>query len=170
MTTFTVNKNRIDPYKNFKFRIKLGEQYVAGADRMSGLDQVTGSVEVKEHDPAASDNFKSPSRSKYDMITIERGVTHDPSFAQWVNGLAQTRAEAGMGVAPVNRKDLIIEVRDEAGRVVASYKLLRCRVFQRAALKASHAGSTKFAIEHLTLQHDGLTQQQSVDPRPESGG
>ncbi len=169
MTTFSVNKNRIDPYKNFKFQIKLGEQYVAGTDRMSGLDHATGSAEVKEHNHAASDNFKSPSRSKYDVITIERGVTHDPAFAHWANGLTQTRAEAGMGVAPANRKDLIIEVHDEAGRVVASYKLLGCRVFHRAALKASHVGSTEIAIEHLTLQHDGCTQEQSVDPRRESG-
>src|SRR5438034_6833915 len=35
MAEFTVNPQRLDPYKNFKFRVKWDGRYVAGIDRKS---------------------------------------------------------------------------------------------------------------------------------------
>ena len=46
MAQFPVNPQRLDPYKNFKFRLKWDGQYVAGVSKVSGLKRTT---EVVEH-------------------------------------------------------------------------------------------------------------------------
>ena len=79
MAQFSVNPTRFDPYKNFKFRVKWDGQYVAGLSKMSALKRSTEVVEHREGgDPSTS--RKSPGRSKFDAVTLERGVTHDPTF------------------------------------------------------------------------------------------
>jgi phage tail-like protein len=86
MTQFTVNPQRFDPYKNFQFRVKWDGRYIAGVSRISALRRTTEvsrisalrrTTEVIEHreggDPSTS--RKSPGTTKYEAITLERGVT-----------------------------------------------------------------------------------------------
>ena len=76
MAQFSVNAERFDPYKNFKFRIKWDGQYVAGVSKISALRRTTEMIEHREGgDPSTT--RKSPGRTKYEAITLERGVTHD---------------------------------------------------------------------------------------------
>jgi len=37
MTEFTADPSRVDPYKNFKFRVKWDGKYVAGVSKVSAL-------------------------------------------------------------------------------------------------------------------------------------
>ena len=115
MPQFSVNPARVDPYKNFKFRIKWDGKYVAGLSKMSPLRRTTEVVEHREGgDPSAS--HKSPGRTKYDVITLERGVTHDTEFEDWANRVWQVGAGLGAEVSLANfRKDLRIELMNEAG-------------------------------------------------------
>ena len=86
MAQFSVNAQRFDPYKNFKFRVKFGESpnYVAGVSKVSGLKRTTEVVKHREGgDPSSS--RKSPGRTEYEAITLERGITHDKDFEQWAN-------------------------------------------------------------------------------------
>src|SRR5215510_5031785 len=98
MAQFTVNANRFDPYKNFKFRVKWDGRYIAGVSKVSALKRTTEMVEHREGgDPSSS--HKSPGRTKYEAITMERGVSHDPEFEAWANkvwhfGNAQAPAES----------------------------------------------------------------------------
>jgi len=84
MAQFSVNPQRFDPYKNFKFRVKWDGRYVAGVSKVSALKRTTEVVKHREGgDPSSS--RKSPGRTEYDPITLERGVTHDPEFEAWAN-------------------------------------------------------------------------------------
>src|SRR4029078_8564182 len=84
MPSFSVNTSRFDPYKNFKFRVKWDGKYVAGVSKMGALKRTTEVVKHREGgDPSSS--RKSPGRTEYEAITLERGVTHDPEFEAWAN-------------------------------------------------------------------------------------
>src|SRR5450432_1966654 len=98
MAEFTVNSTRLDPYKNFKFRLKWDGQYVAGISKCSNLSRTTEVVEHREGgDPSTS--HKSPGRTKYNAITLERDVTHDLAFEQWANKVWQYGSQLGSEVS-----------------------------------------------------------------------
>src|SRR5215472_7238629 len=86
MAQFTVNPQRFDPYKNFKFRLKWDGRYVAGVSKVSALKRTAEVVEHREGGDNSS-SPKSPGRIKYEPVTLERGVTHDPEFENWANKL-----------------------------------------------------------------------------------
>src|SRR5690606_6027450 len=134
MAEFSVNPRRFDPYKNFKFRVRWDGRYVAGVSKVSALKRTT---EVVEHrvggDPSTS--RKSPGRSKFEPITLERGVTHDPEFENWANKIWSFGAGLGAASSLADfRKDIIIEVYNEAGQLAIAYQVFRCWVSEYQAL------------------------------------
>ena len=128
MAQFSVNAQRFDPYKNFKFRVKWDGRYVAGVSKVTGLKQTTEVVKHREGgDPSSS--RKSPGRTEYDAITLDRGVTHDTEFEKWANKVWNFGAGLGIEVSLKDfRKDIIIEVYNEAGQLALAYKVYRCWV------------------------------------------
>src|SRR5947199_1027443 len=125
MAQFSVNvqPQRFDPYKNFKFRVKWDNKYVAGVSKCSALKRTTEVVRHREGgDPSSS--RKSPGRTEFDAITLERGVTHDVEFEAWAGKVWNFGAGLGAEVSLKDfRKDIIIEIYNEAGQVVLSYKV-----------------------------------------------
>src|SRR6188768_1051829 len=109
MPQFTVNTNRFDPYKNFKFRVKWDGRYVAGISKVGALKRTTEVVKHREGgDPSSS--RKSPGRSEYEAVTLERGVTHDIEFEQWANKVWNYGSGLGSEVSLADfRKDVILE-------------------------------------------------------------
>src|ERR1700704_219580 len=106
MAQFTTNPQRFDPYKNFKFRIKWGADYVAGVSKVSGLKRTTEVVKHREGGHPST-TLKSPGRTEYEAITIERGVTHDVEFEQWANKVWNFGSGLGSEVSLKEfRKDL----------------------------------------------------------------
>ena len=134
MAKFTVNPQRFDPYKNFKFRVKWDGRYVAGVSKVGALKKTTEVVEHREGgDPSSS--RKSPGRTKYEAITLERGVTHDKDFEQWANKVWNFGSGLGAEVSLKDfRKDIIVEVYNEAGQLAIAYKVYRCWVSEFQAL------------------------------------
>ena len=115
MAQFTVNAQRFDPYKNFKFRVKWEGRYVAGISKVGMLKRTTEVVKHREGGDHSSSR-KSPGRTEYDAITLERGVTHDPEFEAWAGKVWNLQAGLGAEVSLKDfRKDIIIEVYNEAG-------------------------------------------------------
>src|SRR6185436_3737795 len=134
MAQFTVNAQRFDPYKNFKFRVKWDNRYVAGASKVSALKRTT---EVVKHraggDPSSS--RKSPGRTEFEPITIERGVTHDKEFEQWANRVWNYGAGLGREVSLADyKRDIIVEVYNEAGQLAVAYQVYNCWVAEYQAL------------------------------------
>lgn len=169
MAQFTVNAQRFDPYKNFKFRIKWDNQYVAGVSKCSALSRTTEVIKFREGgDP--STNRKMPGRSDYKAITLERGITHDPVFEQWAAKVWQIGAGLGSEVSLADfRKDIIIDFYNEAGQLVISYKLYRAWVSEYQALPDLDANANAVAIEHLVLEYEGFERDTSVtEPKEQS--
>ncbi len=162
MAQFSVNPQRFDPYKNFKFRVKWDGRYVAGISKCSALKRSTEVVEHREGgDPSTS--RKSPGRSKYEAITLERGVTHDTEFEQWANRIWNYGSGLGAEVSLKNfRKDLLLEVYNEAGQLVLAYKLFRCWVSEYQALPDLDANANAVAIQTLKLENEGWERDYEV--------
>ena len=162
MVEFPVNPTRLDPYKNFKFRVKWDGRYVAGISRVSQLRRSTEVVEHREGgDP--STGRKSPGRTKYEAITLERGVTHDLEFEQWANKVWNFGAGFGSEVSLADfRKDVILDFFNEAGQKVISYHIYRCWVSEFQALPDLDANANAVAIQHLKLENEGWLRDVAV--------
>lgn len=162
MAQFSVNAQRFDPYKNFKFRVKWDGRYVAGISKVSGLKRTT---EVVEHrvggDPSST--RKSPGRTKYEAISFDRGVTHDLEFEAWANKVWAFGAGLGAEASLKDfRKDLIIEVYNEAGQLALAYKVYRCWVSEYQALPDLDANANAVAIQHIKVENEGWERDVSV--------
>ena len=162
MAKFSVNTNRFDPYKNFKFRVKWDGKYVAGVSKVSALKRTTEVVEHREGgDPSSS--HKSPGRTKYEAITLERGVTHDTEFENWVNKVWNFGSGLGSEVAlKAFRKDLIIEMYNESGQLVIAYKVYRCWVSDYQAMADLDANANAVLIQSIKLEHEGWERDNGV--------
>ena len=162
MAQFSVNAQRFDPYKNFKFRVKWDGRYVAGVSKVGALKR---SIEMVEHreggDPSTS--RKSPGRAKFEAITLERGVTHDTEFEKWANKVWNFGSGLGAEVSLRDfRKDIIIDLFNEAGQKVISYQLYRCWVSEYQALPDLDANANAVAIQTLKLENEGWERDQEV--------
>src|SRR3954465_7719070 len=164
MAQFSVNAQRFDPYKNFKFRIKFegSTAPVAGISKVTGLKRTTEVVKHREGgDPSSS--RKSPGRTEYDAITLERGVTHDLEFEAWASKVWQLNAGLGKEVSLKDfRKDILIEFYNEAGQVALTYKVYRCWVSEYQALPDLDANANAVAIQHIKLETEGWERDVSV--------
>jgi phage tail-like protein len=165
MAQFTVNAQRFDPYKNFKFRVKWDGQYVAGISKVGMLKRTTEVVKHREGgDPSST--RKSPGRTEYEAITLERGVTHDKAFEQWANKVWNFGSGLGAEVALKDfRKDLILEVYNEAGQLALAYKIFRCWVSEFQAQADLDANANAVLIQHIKLENEGWERDVEV-PEP----
>jgi phage tail-like protein len=162
MAEFTVNAQRFDPYKNFKFRLKWDNTYVAGVSKVSMLKRTTEVVKHREGgDPSSS--RKSPGRTEYDAITLERGVTHDLAFEQWAGKVWALGNGLGQEVSLKDfRKDITIEVYNEAGQKALAYNVHRCWVSEYQAMPDLDANANAVAIQHIKLENEGWERDLSV--------
>ncbi len=143
MAQFSVNPQRFDPYKNFKFRVKWDGKYVAGVSKVGGLK-----------------------RTEFEAITLERGVTHDPEFEKWANKVWQFGAGLGAEVSLKDfRKDMLLDVYNEAGQLAMTYKVFRCWVSEFQALPDLDANANAVAIQHIKLENEGWERDVAV-PEP----
>lgn len=168
MPQFVVNAQRLDPYKNFKFRVfwEGSTRAVAGVSKVSALKRSTEVVEHREGgDPSTS--HKSPGRTKYEAITLERGVTHDTEFEKWANKVWNfSEVSGGLEVSLKDfRRNILIEMYNEAGQLALRYKVYRCWVSEYQALPDLDANANAVAIQTLKLENEGWERDYEV-PEP----
>src|SRR5262245_36556954 len=165
MAQFSVNPTRFDPYKNFKFRVKWDGRYVAGVSKVGGLKRTTEVVKHREGgDPSSS--RKSPGKTEYEAISLERGVTHDLEFETWANKVWNFGSGLGAETSLKDfRKDIIIEVYNEAGQLALSYKVFRCWVAEYQGLPDLDASANAVAIQNIKLENEGWERDIDV-PEP----
>lgn len=160
MAKFTVNPQRYDPYRNFKFKIKIDNAYVAGLSKCSTLKKTTEMVEWREGgDPSST--HKLPGKTKYDAITLTAGVTHDTTFEAWANLVNNFQGDAAMSLKNF-RKDIIIDVFNEAGQKALSYKAFRCWVSEYQALPELDASANAVMIQTIKLENEGWERDTAV--------
>jgi phage tail-like protein len=162
MAQFSVNAQRFDPYKNFKFRIKWDGKYVAGVSKVGALKRMTEVVNHRDGGDASSQRH-SPGQTKYEPIMLERGVTHDKEFEQWANKVWNYGSGLGAEVSLKDfRKDIIIEVMNESGQTAIAYKIYRCWVSEFTALPELDANANAIAIQSIQLQNEGWERDYDV--------
>ena len=160
MAKFTVNAKRYDPYRNFKFKIKIGADYVAGLSKCSALKKTTEMVEWREGgDPSST--HKLPGKTKYDPITLTVGVTHDPTFEDWANLVNNFKGDASMSLKSF-RKDITIEVYNEAGQKVLAYNVFNCWVSEYQALPDLDASANVVMISTIKLANERWERDTAV--------
>jgi len=160
---FQVNTNRYDPYKTFKFRVKWDGKYVAGVSKVGGLTRATEVVTHREGgDPSSS--HSSPGQTKYEAITLERGVTHDLEFEAWANKVWAFGNSSGEQQVSLKdfRKDIIIELYNEAGQKVIAYNVYRCWVSEYKPMPELDASASSVAIQSIKLENEGWERDPSV--------
>ncbi|HJU76009.1 MAG TPA: phage tail protein [Gemmatimonadaceae bacterium] len=165
MAQFSVNAQRFDPYKNFKFRVKWDGKYVAGVSKIGSLKRTTEVVKHREGgDPSST--RKSPGRTEYEAISLERGVTHDKEFEQWANKVWNFGSGLGAEVSLKDfRKDVIIELYNESGQKVVAYKVFRCWVSEFQAQADLDANANAVLIQSIKLENEGWERDAEV-PEP----
>ena len=162
MAQFSVNADRFDPYKNFKFRIKWDGRYVAGVSKISALSRSTEVVTWREGGDPSTER-KSPGQTTYEAITLERGVTHDTEFEKWANKVWNFASGLGAEVSLRDfRKPVIIEMYNEAGQLVLAYNVYRCWVSEYQALPELDASANAVAIQTLKLENEGWERDYDV--------
>jgi phage tail-like protein len=160
MAQFSVNTNRIDPYKNFKFRVKWDQKIVAGVSKVSALKRTTEVVSHREGGDISTPRH-SPASSKFEAITLERGITFAPEFEAWANLVYSTEGDGAVSLAGL-RKDISIEMLNLQGTVVKRYNVFRCWVSEYTALPELDANANAIAFEMIVLQNEGFERDDSV--------
>ena len=162
MAQFSVNAERFDPYKSYKFRVKWDGRYVAGVSKVGALSR---SAEVVTHREGGDPSTvrKSPGQVSYEAITLERGVTHDKDFEQWANKVWNFGSGLGAEVSLKDfRKDMIIELYNEAGQLAIAYKVFRCWVSEYQSLPELDASGNAVAIQTIKLENEGWERDYEV--------
>lgn len=166
---FQSNPHRYDPYKNFKFRVKWGTpgKFVAGVSKVSALMRSTEVIEHRDGgDPSTTQ--KSPGQTSYEAITLERGVTHDPEFEKWANKIWNFGSSLGSEVSLKDfRKDIQIELYNEAGQVVLRYNVYRCWPSEFTALPELDASANAISIQTLKLENEGWEKDYDLEVEEE---
>jgi phage tail-like protein len=169
MAEFSSKSRRLTPYPNFHFKVSWGGNYVAGVSKIGALTRQTQVMRHRNGGEPAMVHL-APGQTEYGPIIMERGVSYDPAFEQWANqafDLANSRGNNATALADF-RKDLIIEVYDEAGRVVLSYNVYRAWVSELTAMSELDANGNSFVIQSITVQNEGWERDFKVKEPPEN--
>ena len=159
---FVINPYRFDPYKSFKFSVKWDGKYVPGITKVSGLIRTTEALDDRQGLDPNIDRI-SPGLTRYEPIVLERGLTHDTAFESWANSVWMYGSGLGSEMSLSSyRKDIIIDLFNEAGQKVMSWMVYRCWPSEYVALAQLDANKSAIAIERLTLQHEGWVRDTSV--------
>ena len=171
---FKVNSTRYDPYKNYRFHVKWNGRYVAGISKVSGLTRTSQVVTFRAGgDPSV---VRSPGQTEFSAITLERGVMYDIAFEQWANKVwdyKNSSASPGLANQIVSlddvRKDIVIELYNEAGQKVVAYKVYRCWVSEYQAMPELDESGNAIAIQSMKLENEGWEREDSATEPTEPG-
>lgn len=166
MPQFSVNTHRIDPYKSFKFRVKWDGQVVAGVSKVSALKRTTEVVSHREGGDVSTPRH-SPASSKFEAITLERGVTYATEFRDWANLVYNHQGDGAVSLKNF-RKDIQIEMLNLQGTVVKAYNVFRCWVSEFTAQPELDANANAIAFETIVLQNEGFEPDEAVVERAET--
>ena len=167
MPRMNAQTNRRDPYRNFRFKVKWDGSYVAGLTKMGALKRTTEMVEFRE----AGVNIvsrKLPGKTSYADVSLEAGITYDSSFEDWAN-LVNDFASHSITDLGEFRKNIIVDVFNEAGQKALSYNLYNCWVSEWQALPDLDAGANAVAITQIKLVYEWFERDEAVSESPSQG-
>jgi phage tail-like protein len=163
MPIFPANMNRFDPYKAFRFLVYFDSAPttpVAAVSKIGALKRSSDVIEYKEGGNAII--RKGLGRTKYEPITLERGLTQDTAFQAWAD-YAQSLSSGAPQTSLKNlRQNMLITLLNEAAQPVIRYKVYRCWVSEYQAMPDLDGGGNAVAIEHIKLENEGWERDSSL--------
>jgi phage tail-like protein len=157
---FVSDTRKRDPYRNFNFRIVMGNVEVAACRKISGL---TGSVEVvkfRAGNNLTSIDELSPGRARYEPITLESGLTTDKAFEDWALQLIRGELDGGLRSAePDFRREVeifVYDIENDQTKPVKHYVLHDAWVSKFTTLSELAAEANEILIQTLEFQHHGF--------------
>src|SRR6266542_2820389 len=163
---FTVNAHRVDPFKNYKFRVLWDNKAVLGVSKVGVLHRTTTVVSHRSGGENGTDH-KSPGRTQYDALTMERGITYDPEFELWANRIHPFGGDSAMDLVGY-KKELTLEVLNEKGQVAKRYFLHGCWVSEFTAVPELDSSANAVAIETIKIEMDGWERDPDSKEQPEA--
>lgn len=160
MAQFTVNTHRFDPYKNFKFRVVWDGATVAGISKVSALKHTIEPVSHRDGGDRSTPRI-SPGLTKFEPITLERGITHDTAFEDWATLAYSNSGDAGVSLLNF-RKDITIELYNLQGAKVRAWQVFRCWVSEFIAAPEFDANANAIAFESVVIQNEGFVRDEAV--------
>ena len=160
MARMNASTNRFDPYRTFRFRVKWDNQYVAGLTKMGALKRTTEMVEYREAGVNITSR-KLPGKSSYQAVTLEAGVTYDTAFEDWANSVNDFASHSITSLGEF-RKNITLDVFNEAGLKALSYNLYRCWVSEYQAFPDLDAGANAVAITTVKLEFEWFERDLAV--------
>ena len=130
--------------------------------KVSALKRTTDVVSHREGGDISTQRH-SPGASKFDPLTLERGITHDTEFEKWANKVWNFGSGLGAEVSLKDfRKDIILELYNEAGQLAIAYKIYRCWVSEYQAMADLDSNANAVAIQHIKLENEGWERDYEV--------
>ena len=145
------------------FVVKWDGRVIPGISKVSGgLRRKTEVVEYRGGgDPSL--NRRSPGKTEYQPIIVKRPRGDDKEFERWANKVWSLGAGLGTEVSLKDfRKDVLIELRDGAGRVLMAFRVYRCWPSEYVALDDLDADDKSVAMEILVLEHEGWERDYEI--------
>ena len=162
MPQFQVNKHRFEPYKNFKFLVRDARgQAICGVSKVSALKRSTEVVSHREGgDPSTPRH--TPGASKFEAITLERGLSYATEFQEWAERVYSPEGDGGVSLLNY-RQDLTIDMLNLQGGLVRSFLVYRCWVSEYTALPELDANANAIAFETIVLQNEGFRRLEAPE-------
>jgi len=166
MVEFPTNPHRLNPYLGSKFILYMDGDPVAGISKVSPLNRKIAVIKHRSGSDPSTSRLSPGNPVEYAPITLERGVTHDKAFEEWANKVWAYGANPSSEVSLKDfRKDLILNLLNEAGQVALSYKLYRCWVSEYEALPALDSNGSVVAIQKIVIQVEAWVRDEGT-PEP----
>jgi phage tail-like protein len=146
--------------------VRWDGRIVAGVSKIGALKRTTEVVNHREAGDVSTER-KSPGNTKFEAITLERGVSHDPEFEAWANLVYSTEGDAAVSLRNY-KKDILLEFLNLQGTVVKAYRIFRCWVSEYTALPELDANANAIAFEMMTLQNEGWERDTAVTEQAET--
>jgi phage tail-like protein len=140
--------DRVDPYRNFRFRVEIDGIIQAGFNEVTMPDSTTDPVEYRE----GTDNpnmRKLTGLTKGGNITLKWGTTTNLEFFNW------RQLVIDGNVAEARKKSMAVVLKDEMGKDAARWEFSNVWPTKYKPADMS-AKANDVAIETLELVHEGM--------------
>jgi phage tail-like protein len=141
------------PYSAFNFIVKLGgpngsDEPLGGFSDISGIANEMTVAEYRNGNDKENHVRKIPGVHKVSDVTLKRGIVNSADLWDWVKS---TRRDG-----PAAQRDVVITMRDEAGRPVQSWTLRGAIPLKYTGPTLAAKGGGDVAMEELVLSSEGL--------------
>jgi phage tail-like protein len=142
---------RIDPYRNFRYRLEIDGIDQGGFSEATVPDQTVDVVEYREgNEPNPATVRKLTGLTKYGNLTLKWGITDSMDLYNWHKDVTLGKIEADK-----LRKNISVIVIDEAGNDKSRWNFVQAwpTKYDPPDLNAK---ASEVSIETLEIVHEGM--------------